>query len=719
VKTERIARLEKECVERVKSGIKSHFQADYHAAALTKFAGLEQWEKIARSMAYAIVNQDIHVEDDDRIGGRTYHQNEQPVEQMDPDLDYLTQPTQAVLKEFPDILELQKNFLVGGTTAGHITWFFDRLLAMGITGFKEKYEEALLHAKDREAEQFYKGVLILLDALQEFNDKHIEAYEKIGNHELAERMKKVPRYPAETFREAVQAFLMQHIVVMKENPYGGNGPGRLDYYLWPYLEKDLKAGRCTLEEAKEIIDELFLHIEERLRGWDGWVEAIVVGGTYPNGCSAVNPLTYIMIESLMDLDILHPCVYVRLPENPPEDLMKLCAKYMMSGRNRAQILYDPAIIKALVKRGITYRDAVEYACGGCMEIGPQGMSSDFLWNGWHNVPKLLELMVTGGICLRTGKKIKGFLADKGLENYTDFESFYQDFMKEADRINKMFLREQDIYSSYAQTHRPAYLISSMLDDCMQRGRNMHGGGVRYHDYGCAPIGLPNVIDGLYAIKEAVFEKKICTARELVDAMKADYKGYEKLQAKLRAIPKYGIDHDEVDALANRVFSDYADTFSSYTNRWGGVGKLVIFTFTFSVDASTVLGATPDGRNSGQGVAHGVTPHSGSMTEGITAALNSCSKLPFEKFAGGASTMWDFDSAWASEELIEALIKSFIDKNGQIFQGNTTPLEELIKAQDNPEEYGHLIVRVGGYSARFVGLSKELQNEIIGRIRHSA
>jgi len=717
MKTERIERLEKECAKRGESGIKSHFQADCHAAALTQYSDLEQWEKIARSMAYAIVNQDIYVDAEDRIGGRTYHKDEEPITCKAPELDYYTEAKKKFIEEFPDLEELQANQLVADTGVGHITWLFDRILSLGITGLRERYEEALLYAKDQEAEQFYQGVIILLDAMQAFNDKHIAAYEQIKNYELAARMKKVPRYPAETFREAVQAFFMQHIVVMKENPYGGNGPGRLDYYLWPYLERDIKAGRCTLEEAKEIIDELFLRIDERLYGWDGWVEAIVVGGTHPNGSSAVNPLTYIMVESIMDLDILHPSVYIRLPENPPKDLIKLCAKYMMSGRNRAQVLYDPTIIAALVKRGIFYRDAVEYACGGCMEVSVQGMTSDYLFNGWFNTAKMLELMITGGICLRTNKRVNGFKADKGLVNYTDFESFYQDFINEARRLIRIFLRGQDIFSEYAQKNRPAYLISSMLDDCLERGRNMHGGGVRYYDYGFSPVALPNVADGLFAIKEAVFEKKICTARELVDAMKADYKGYEKLQAKLRVLPKYGIDHEEVDALANRVISDFSDALLNYRTRWGGKGKPVILTFVYSAEAAAILGATPDGRNAGKGVAHGVTPHSGSMTEGITAAINSCGKLPYEKFAGGASTMWDFDSDWANEELIEVLIKSFIDKNGQIFQGNTTPLEELIKAQENPEDYSRLIVRVGGYSARFVTLSRNLQDEIISRIRH--
>ena len=715
----RIKEMEKQCALRGQQKPVSHFQKDYHAAALTLFKDCPQWEKTARAMAYAIVNQEAEVLPGDTIGGRVSHVNELKPDEIAPDLDYLTEAKQEFIKLYPEAPELWENQLIGGAAVGHITWFFDRILSLGVTGLRARYEEALTHARDEEAEQFYKGVIILLDALMEFNDKHIEACRAAGNAELAERMARVPRYPSKTFREAVQAFFMQHIIVMKENPFGGNGPGRLDYYLWPYLERDLAAGRITLSEAREIIDELFLRIDERLYGMDMWVEAIVVGGTHPNGSSAVNPLTYIMVESIMDLDITHPSVYVRLPENPPRELIELCARYMISGRNRAQILYDPAVIGALIDRGTFPRDAVEYACGGCMEVGVQGMTSDYLYIGYHSPIKMLELMITGGVCLKTGKKISAFHAQKSLAGYADFESFYKDFIAEADRITKIYLHEQDVYSARTQKARPSYLISSMIDDCLERGRNMHAGGARYHDYGGTPIALPNVADALYAVKRAVFEDKLCTADELITALKANFEGYARLQAKLRAIPKYGMDHEGADAMARRVMSDFADMYLSFRTRWGGKGKPVVLTFVYAPRAASILGATADGSSAGKLIAHGLTPQSSSMTEGITAAINSVGCVPFEKYAGGASTMWDFDSSWATVPVIEAIIRTFIEKGGQIFQGNTTPLEELLDAQQHPEEHAQLIVRVGGYSARFVTLSPELQADIIGRMRHGA
>ncbi len=328
-------------------------------------------------------------------------------------------------------------------------------------------------------------------------------------------------------------------------------------------------------------------------------------------------------------------------------------------------------------------------------------------------------MITGGTCLKTGDRLPCFQSEKGLMGYSDFQHFYEDFIQEAKRVTHLSLKLQDYYSFYSAKNRPSFLISSMLDDCLERGRNMHDGGVKYHDYGVTPLALPNTIDSLLAIKKAVFEKKLCSAEELINALKANFKGYEVLQNQLKQLPKYGMDDDEADAFAGRVMKDFADMYHSYTTRHGGKGKPIILTFVYAPKASQMLGARADGSNAGAMVAHGITPQASAMTKGITAAINSVGKLPHQCFSGGASTMWDFDSSWVNENILRAVLCSFIQKNGQIFQGNTTSVEDLLKAKADPENYKHLIVRVGGYSARFVNLKSEIQEEIINRMRHHA
>lgn len=316
--TDRIKKLHEECRARGLAGMPTHFMADLNGSALGRFKELPHYEKLARAMAYAVENQPIFAYEGDGIGGRIYYNKEAPVEEKCPELDWETEAYRQIKELYPEVDLLRESKMIVGTGRGHISWRYDRILSLGVTGMRAMIEEHLKCPKDDDARALYEGALIMLDALLVYNDKYVEEYERLGNHELAERMRRVPRYPAESFRDAVQSYFMQHIVVMRENPFGGNSPGRLDYFLWPYLERDLERGACTLEEAKEIIEELFLRIDERIYNSDSWGETIVVGGTHPDGTSAVNPLTYIMIESLMELNITHPLLYVRLPENPSE-----------------------------------------------------------------------------------------------------------------------------------------------------------------------------------------------------------------------------------------------------------------------------------------------------------------------------------------------------------------------------------------------------------------
>ena len=386
------------------------FNYDFHYAARNMYAQLPRWEKIARSMAYAVTNQEVMVEADDKIIGRVYYHGQKAVENPDPDFDFSAGHRAVYGKEHPDYHELAVYQLATYGAPGHIAWDWSTLLNYGTEGIRERVEIGLTrHAGDPKAAEFYNGVLIMLDAMEAWNDKHVAALEAMGKTEEAEICRRVPKYPARTFREAVQAFFMQFIVVMKENPHGGNSPGRLDYYLWPFLERDLNRGTYTLDEARELIEELFVRIDERLYYSDGWVESVMVGGCHANGTSAVNPLSHIMVEAYMKYDITHPHIYARIPPEPPADWVKLCADYVMNGRNRAQLLNDEAVMKALVRNGVSVNDSSEYYCGGCMEVGVQGKTSDFIFTGYHNIAKLFELCMTGGYSVHQEKKNVKFL----------------------------------------------------------------------------------------------------------------------------------------------------------------------------------------------------------------------------------------------------------------------------------------------------------------------
>ena len=715
--SERMKKLFEESRAKAKNPPESTFNYDIHYNARNVFNNCPRWEKIARSTAAAIENQAVYIEPYDRIIGRVYYDREKRPIDPDPDFDFNSRLRAQMRNERPDYEELARNQLATYGSPGHIAWDWSTILRYGTDGIRQRCESGMIrHASDPKSMEFYRGVHIMLDGMERWNDKHVAELERMGMKEEAEICRRVPKHPARSFREAVQSFFMQFIVVMKENPYGGNSPGRLDYYLWPFLESDLKNGTCTLEYAEELIEELFVRIDERLYSRDGWVESVMVGGCHSNGESAVNPLSHMMIRVFMKYDITHPHVYVRIPKNCPEDFLTLSADYVVNGGNRAQLLNDEAIVKALFRNGVSENDAADYYCGGCMEVGVQGKTSDFLFTGFQNISKLLELCMTGGVCMKTGAQLQYF-KHPALTEFDSFEDFYASFIAEAKRVLWENLKFQDRLSEYVEHARPSYLISAMVDDCLGVGRNMHGGGARYHDYGSSFIGIPNAADSLYAVKTAVFDKKLCTSAKLMDALKADFVGYEDLRAELLAIPKYGQENADADAMAVRLTTDLCNIYSSYVNRFGGNGKPVILSFRWATAAGSILGATPDGRKAGVPLAQAVTPQGMAMTKGITAAMNSCTALPFELLSGGASTMWDLDSSWASIPVAKSLFTAFFAQGGHIFQGNVTDVDTLIKAQQNPEQYNHVIVRVGGFSARFVGLTKDLQDDIINRIRH--
>lgn len=700
-----------------------YFNRNLQYAATELYAEKELWERAALSVAYALGKAPVVITEDDHIIGRAYHLRWAKPEKEDPELyDYLIQTPGTGIGEsmYPFYKELAELHLLTEPARGHITWDYTKMLTLGTEGMKEEFRKALENPKDEDAEHFYKGVLIMLNALEEWNDQHVKKLEEMGMKEQAEICRRVPRYPARNFREAIQSFFMQYLAVFYESPFGGNGPGQFDKYMWLYLEKDIADGICTLEEAREIIDELFIRMDERVSANDLWNEMIIAGGTNRDGSSAVSPLSRIMVESVMELNITHPSVYMRVPEDADEEYIRLCAKYLRNGHNRAQIYYDPNVKNALINtNGVRPEDAYEYGVGGCLEIGIQGMNSDLLQNSWVNMQMMLELAVTGSYSLVKQKQVSTAGAYlPGLAAYDNFDEFYQDFIAYADRLITISFEMIEKQSMKDEKYRPAYLISSMIDDCLERGRHMHAGGCRYHDYSMTPLGIPNVIDGLFAIKKAVFEEQICTGEQLVEAMKANFKGHEKLQRKLRALPKYGQEDEEADAFAFQVVTDIAQLFVTKKNRFGGIFRPMVLSFIYAPLAAEQIGATPDGNNANTMPAQGITPQSRSMSCGITAAMNSCSKLPFEYFSGGASSMWDLDPAWATEELIGQLLMTFLKNGAQVFQGNATDVKELIEAQKHPEDYEHLIVRVGGFSARFVGLNAGLQTDIINRRRHN-
>jgi formate C-acetyltransferase len=737
--TDRLRALAAAAARRAESGPHTSRARNEERGYFELYADLPLPERQARSLAYALVNEPVFIFPGERINGIFYGTDDPllwPTSERMASVAATPRAEARIAAEVPEFAALsttwpqsqEGSFLImAGAAPGHIAWNWHLILAHGVRGLMDTHREALERTDDPAAREYYQCVLIMLEAMVEWNRRHVAELERVlaeatdpaerefiaGNLEV---MRQVPEHPARNFREALQSFYFQWLCVIYEVPYGGNSPGRLDYFLWPYLREELESGALSYQAATELVAELFIKLDERIRLSDGNVITAVVGGCGPDGSDAVTPLSTMMLDAFEQMDISHPSVYVRVSEaNPPQWLTR-CAEYMVRGGNRAQVLADEPIIQAMTRDGhITREDAAMYMCGGCMELSPHGMNSDLLWTFFYNVPKVVELLVTGNRCLMTGQQrleIAGPLSE-----FATFEDLWDAFADHVHMTLHAKFRCLDIYSQELARWRPAFLQSSMVADCLERGRGQQDGGARYHDYGASPLGLQNAADALTAIRLAVYDEGFCTPQELVAALEDDYVGHEALHARLLALPKYGQGDPVADGMMARVLDAVCGAFNDYVTLHGGRAKPMLFTFMWAAEMGRSLGASPDGRRAGAPIGHGLSPQALGMTEGLTTCMASLVSLPIECVSGGATSMWDMDSDWINPQLMEALLRTYIERGGQIFQGNTTSVRELERALDNPSAFPGLFVRVGGFSARFMLLGRDLQEEIVARHRH--
>jgi len=710
-------------------------ERNWSRAFFELYADLPLPERQARSFAHALAHEPIHIHPLTRIAGQIFQacpgsgcpERSGSVEHPGwADFNVGQAGEDRIAAELPDAAYYSRYFTPGGYP-GHICWDFGRILELGVTGMLEACGTRRQQSNDARSQEFYTCAGIALEGLLSWIDEHVQILEQMASgesdpvrqqelKEMADICRRVPRFPVRSFREAVQAMWLQNLAVMFENPFGGNGPGRLDYYLWPYLERDLDAGRTTLVEARELMTELLIKMHERIAPHDGWVEAIPVGGRHPDGTSAINPLSYMIIEIIIGLQQTHPSVYVRLHEDAPDDFVDLTVRYLIEGGSRAQVYGDDAIIAALHAGGVALEDARHWTAGGCMEVSPQGCNCDLLFSFAHNVARTFELVVNGGCLLQTGERVVDH--DRALPEYESFEDLYAAFATELGREIAHLMQHLDIWLECYAEFRPSFLLSSMTNDCLERGRSINDGGARYTNYGGSGVGIPNVGDSLYALKRAIFDEQRYTGQEILKALRADFVGHEHIQTYLRSLPRYGADIGEVDAMVDRVLGTFTDCLQAHETPHHGTVHPIILGFVWVVSHGQETGATPDGRNAGRPLAHGLSPQSGAAVEGVTGAINSATRLSLERVNGGGAMMWDLDPAWATPEVIKPLLQTFIEQGGHIFQGNVISVDELLEAQRNPDEHGDLMVRVGGYSARFNALSEATQDEIISRYKFS-
>lgn len=694
----------------------------------------------------------------------------------------------------PEALRAMKHnvFTVGNyfyNGVGHTNVQYDKVMRIGFEGVIAEAAAEMEATKPGDADyatktRFLQAVIITCQAIIDYAKRYSvlaaeEAAKESNPARKAELLKisevcaRVPGKPATSFYEACQTFWFIQQTMQIESSGHSISPGRFDQYMYPYYKADLDAGKITRDEAQELIDCIWVKLNDlnkcrdaaSAEGFAGYslFQNLIVGGQTVEGFDATNDLSFMCIYASKHVFLPMPSLSIRVWNGSPDDLMLAAAALTRTGIGLPAYYNDEIIIPALLNRGITLPEARNYSIIGCVEPQVPGKTE-----GWHdaaffNMCRPLEFVFSNGYD-------NGELASIQTGNVEDFKSYeeFKDAYRKQMEYNISLLVNADNAVDVAHaTLAPLPLESCLVDDCIKRGKPVQQGGAKYNFTGPQGFGIANVADSLYTIKKLVFEEQKFTLGELKKALEMNYgKGLDEITAKevamqvalqyesegkeatpdllstviknvlemelpkaekdryqeiydlIDELPKFGNDIDEVDEIAKEAAYFYTKPMETYMNPRGGQFQAGLYPVSANVPLGAQTGATPDGRLAHMPVADGVSPSSGRDVNGPTAACNSVAKLDHAIASNGTLfNMKMHPTAMAGDKGLEAfvaLVRGYFDQNGMHMQFNVVDRQTLLDAQAHPEKYSGLVVRVAGYSALFTTLSKSLQDEIIRR-----
>ena len=520
-------------------------------------------------------------------------------------------------------------------------------------------------------------------------DRHL-CYEKVAQVCAA-----IAENPPSAFHEAVQwvHFFILHNLVIGDC----DGYGRIDQLLLPFYTKDLREGRITHEEARDLIAELFLHL-------DPW---LTVGGRGENLEDATNEVSWLVLEAY-DLLKGYPGNFGVMyhSEIDKEFFQYACDILIRRGTGTPSLFNYDVMRESLIHQGIRQEDAWNVSHNGCAWYSVPG--KQYLCGDWASVNVVICFM----------NALKKAFERKSSRFDQLWELYCIEVSKSVEALNKLV----DGYLAETPQVWPEMVVSLTIPECIEKGRDISDGAVPYYIATVQMIGLANVGDSLYAVKKLVFEDKSLTLEELKQALDANYQGYERIYELLLEAPKFGNDDDRVDQIAKEVVDQFRLTVSEHKNIRGFPYSPQLWSHVGHVYVGQILGATPDGRKAGKPLAQGGNPTQGRAVKGLTAHAKSMAKLDFRRLNGG-SLQLELDPSLLNvespAEMVSGIVKSYFELGGVHIILNLLTVKDLEKAKTNPDEYGDVVVRVTGFSARFVSLAKEVQNEIIARSRHAA
>jgi len=594
----------------------------------------------------------------------------------------------------------------------------------------------------RKAEEL-QGMDIACEAAISFARRHAELADELAGQasdprrkqeleRIAEVCRWVPEEAPRNFWEAIQMYWFVHLGTITElNGWDAMNPGHLDQHLWPFYERDLADGTLDREQAKELLECLWIKFNNHPAPPKVGVTAaesgtyndftnINLGGLRRDGSDGVNDLSYLMLQIIDEIHLLQPGTNVQISRKTPEYFVREACRVIRKGYGYPSVFNADAVIAEQLRSGKSVEDAREGGTSGCIETGCFGKEA-YLLTGYLNTPKILEAALNNGRDALTGETIG--LETGDARQFAEFDVLYDAFERQLEYFVDLKVGVNQYIEQMFARYMPAPFLSVVIRDCIERGRDYYDGGPRYNTTYIQCCGIGTVTDSLSSLRKHVFETGRISMAEMLDALSADFEGLEALRLRLaNRTPRFGNDDEEADQLMQRVFDSLFQVIDGRPNTKGGKYHLNMLSTTCHVYFGTKLGATPDGRRSGVPESDGTSPSQGADRCGPTAVCRSLGKMDQVR-SGGTLLNQRFlpqvlEGAAGLDKLV-SLIRTYFRLDGHHIQFNVVDTATLREAQQDPDSYRDLLVRVAGYSHYFVDLGRDLQEEVISRTAQEA
>ena len=674
--------------------------------------------------AYFLMNA-VCIDKDDLFAGRLERCNFMNIYPtgMKEEIDNLLNRDYAQNKKYSCMLRAEEMGLFTRFPSAHTVPAYDQLIQEGIQNRISRVQNHMADC-DGERRDYYVAELVVLGAMQKrilrYAEEAGKRYKVCGNKrfkQIQDACNQIAYYAPSSFYEALQLILLAHEHILAESGSGSISFGRFDQYLYPFYVKDLNAGKIAKEAAQEMITAFWKKIAEYEMGWQN----VTLGGSDQSGRDMCNDLTIFCLNASLAVRGDQPQVSLRVHKNMPEYVWKKAFELIQTGMGFPELYNDEVAVKAKINAGISEEDAWNYSIVGCVELTAGGKEYSHTEGARINWQKILELMLNEGKCQITG--LGWQLAETyALDEIKDFQQFYEWYKRELKHFTKFVCRFIDALSQQYGIYWPVPFMSSMMEGCIEKGRDVTNCGTIYNNLTLDSVGIATVADSLEAIETLVFKEKCITLKELAIILSNDFLGYEPIREKMLECPKYGNDISSVDYKVRDLTELFVDTLSDEPVMYsGGVFQAGFYTSYFHATMGKQTGASPDGRKSGEALSPSLSPTAGMDKYGPTAVINSATRMNMEHYSNGMvldlKLMANFFRQEKYQRIIQILIEEYFARGGLELQFNTLDRETLLAAQKEPWKYKNLVVRVSGFSAYFVALEESLQNEIMRRTEH--